>query len=81
MLCGRLTDRPQVQKRAMTGISAKILMVRLREMEEAGILTRRVFPGYPLHVEYAVTERGEVLGNVIRAMDAWGERAEEHPRQ
>jgi len=65
----------------MTGISAKILMVRLREMEEAGILTRRVFPGYPLHVEYAVTERGEVLGNVIRAMGAWGERAEEHPRQ
>jgi len=66
-------------QRVMTGISAKILMVRLRELEEAGILTRNVFPGYPLHVEYAATERGKALGEVIRAMDAWGERAEEHP--
>jgi len=66
-------------QRAMTGISPKILMVRLRELEEAGILTRNVFPGYPLHVEYAATERGKALGEVIRAMDAWGERAEEHP--
>ncbi len=66
-------------QRAMTGISPKTLMVRLRELEEAGILIRNVFPGYPLHVEYAVTERGEALGNVIRAMDEWGERDEEHP--
>ena len=56
-------------------------MVRLRELEEAGILIRNVFPGYPLHVEYALTERGEALGNVIRAMDDWGEQAEEHPTQ
>ena len=68
-------------QRAMTGISPKTLMVRLRELEEAGILTRNVFPGYPLHVEYAATERGKALGEVIRAMDDWGERAEEHPAQ
>jgi len=54
---------------------------RLRELEEAGILTRKVFPGYPLHVEYAATERGQALGNVIRAMDDWGEKAEERPTQ
>ncbi len=66
-------------QRAMTGISPKILMVRLRELEEAGILARNVFPGYPLHVEYAATERGKALGKVIQTMDDWGERAEEHP--
>jgi DNA-binding HxlR family transcriptional regulator len=66
-------------QRALTGISSKILMVRLRELEEAGILTRKVFPGYPLHVEYVATERGKALGNVICAMDDWGEWAEEHP--
>jgi DNA-binding HxlR family transcriptional regulator len=66
---------------AMTGISPKTLMLRLRELEEAGILTRKVFPGYPLHVEYAATERGKALGNVIWAMDGWGEQAEEHPAQ
>jgi DNA-binding HxlR family transcriptional regulator len=68
-------------QRAMPGISPKTLMVRLRELEEAGILTRNVLPGYPLHVEYAATERGKALSNVIRAMDDWGERAEERPAQ
>ena len=68
-------------QRAMTGISSKILMVRLRELEDAGILTRNVFAGYPLHVEYAATERGKALCEVIQAMDNWGERAEEHPTQ
>src|SRR6266487_4232061 len=58
-------------QRAMTGISPKTLTVRLRALEEAGILTRKVFPGFPLHVEYAATERGEALGKVIRAMDDW----------
>ena len=66
-------------QRAMTGISPKTLMLRLRELEEAGILTRKVFPGYPLHVDYAATERGKALGNVIRAMDDWGAQAEEPP--
>jgi DNA-binding HxlR family transcriptional regulator len=45
------------------------------------VLIRKVFPEYPLHVEYAATERGKALGNVIWAMDDWGEQAEEHPAQ
>ena len=68
-------------QRVMTGISPKTLMVRLRGLEEAGILTRNVFPGYPLHVEYAATERGKALGKVIQALDDWGEQTEEHPVQ
>lgn len=65
-------------QRAMKGISPKTLMVRLRELEAAGILSRKVFPGFPLHVEYSTTERGEALGKVIRAMDEWGGQAEEN---
>jgi DNA-binding HxlR family transcriptional regulator len=72
-------NRFEQLQRAMTGISPKTLMVRLRELEEAGILTRKVFPGYPLHVEYAATERGKALGKVIRFMDDWGEQAEKRP--
>jgi DNA-binding HxlR family transcriptional regulator len=64
---------------ALTGLSPKTLMVRLRELEAAGILTRKVFPGYPPHVEYTATERGKALGKVILAMDDWREHAEEHP--
>jgi len=54
---------------AMAGISPKTLMVRLRELEEAGMLTRKVFPGYSLQVEYAATARGKALGKVIRALE------------
>jgi len=62
-------------QRAMEGISPKTLMFRLRALEDAGILTRKVFPGLPLHVEYSPTEKGKALGKVIRAMDEWGEKA------
>jgi DNA-binding HxlR family transcriptional regulator len=53
-------------------------MVCERALEEANILTRKVVPRYPLHVKYAVTERGKALGKVILAIDDWGELAEEH---
>jgi len=46
-------------QRVMKGISAKSLTFRLRELEQAGILTRNVFAGFPLHVEYVLTEKGE----------------------
>jgi DNA-binding HxlR family transcriptional regulator len=61
-------------QRLMRGISAKTLTFRLRELEQAGIPIRKVFPGLPLHVEYALTEKGERLGKVIQAMDEWGEK-------
>jgi DNA-binding HxlR family transcriptional regulator len=62
-------------QRAMKGMSAKTLLVRLRALEDAGILTRTVFPGLPLHVEYSPTEKGKALGRIIQAMDEWGEKA------
>lgn len=71
------TNRFGQLQRVMKGISAKSLTFRLRELEQAGILTRKVFPGLPLHVEYVLTEKGKHLGEVIRAMDEWGEQAEE----
>ena len=64
-------------QRVMKGISAKSLTFRLRELEQAGVLTRNVFPGLPLHVEYALTEKGKALGKVMLAMDEWGEKQEE----
>ena len=57
----------------MKGVSAKTLTFRLQELEDAGILTRNVFPGLPLHVEYDLTEKGKALGNVLFMMDEWGE--------
>ncbi len=62
-------------QRAMVGISPKTLTVRLRRLEQDGIITRKMFPEVPLHIEYYLTEKGRSLRKVIQAMDEWGEKA------
>ena len=70
------TNRFGQLQRVMKGMSAKSLTFRLRELEQEGILTRKVFPGLPLHVEYALTEKGKALGKVLLPMDEWGAKPE-----
>lgn len=60
-------------ERALPGISPRTLSLRLRALEEDGIVERRTFAEVPPRVEYALTEKGEALVGVIAAMQAWGE--------
>lgn len=55
-------------KADMTPISAKVLSQRLREMEENGIVARRVVPTSPPSVEYELTPLGAELLPAIRAI-------------
>ncbi len=57
---------------SLTGISPKTLSVRLKELEEVGVLTRAVFAEVPPRVEYALTEKGRELEALIVAMGDWG---------
>lgn len=59
-------------ERAMDGISPKTLSLRLKQLEEEGIIKRTVFPEVPLHVEYTLTRKGRSLQEVFDAMDEWG---------
>ena len=58
-------------KRDLEGISQKVLTDSLRSMEEAGIITRTVYPEVPSRVEYALSEVGESMRPIIVAMEAW----------
>lgn len=60
-------------KKSVTNISQKVLTSNLREMENSGLLTRKVFPEVPPRVEYTLTEIGLSLKNVLNEMDRWGE--------
>lgn len=60
-------------KRSVGAISQKVLTANLREMEERGLVVRRVYPEVPPHVEYALTEVGESLRPIIDTMWTWGE--------
>lgn len=55
------------------GISPKMLVARLRELEGEGLVTRTWFPEIPPRVEYALTAKGETLRSVIQALATWGE--------
>ncbi len=59
-------------RRDLEGISQKVLTDSLRSMEEDGIITRNVYPEVPPRVEYALSEMGESMRTVIKAMEDWG---------
>jgi DNA-binding HxlR family transcriptional regulator len=55
-------------RRAMPGISAKVLSARLKDLDERGVLSRTVLATTPPSVEYALTDLGEELIPAIRAI-------------
>jgi DNA-binding HxlR family transcriptional regulator len=59
-------------EKSINGISQKILLEHLRELMEFKIVDKTTFSGYPLKVEYYLTERGEDLLNAIIIMQKIG---------
>ena len=61
-------------ERSLEGISPRTLSLRLRALEEEGIVERHTFPEVPPRVEYALTEKGEALVPLIEDMRRYGTR-------
>jgi DNA-binding HxlR family transcriptional regulator len=61
-------------KRLVQGISEKMLIQQLREMEEAELVHREVFHEVPPRVEYSVTDWGASLNESMTKLADWGER-------
>jgi DNA-binding HxlR family transcriptional regulator len=53
-------------------ISKQMLTTQLRELEDDGIIERKIYAEIPPRVEYFLTERGKSLLPVIEAMKNWG---------
>ena len=60
-------------RKSIGTISQKVLTANLREMEDQGLLTRRVYAEVPPHVEYTLTDLGRSLKPVLDSMQQWGE--------
>ena len=60
-------------ERSLAGISPRTLSLRLRCLEEHGIVERHTFPEVPPRVEYALTDKGEALVPLIDDMRAYGQ--------
>ena len=52
----------------------RMVTARLRELADEGIVAREVFPESPVRVEYALTEKGRDLAQVITALCLWSDR-------
>ena len=59
-------------QRSLRGISPRTLSIRLRALEEEGIIERREFAEMPPRVEYRLTEKGVHLVPIVDAMREYG---------
>ena len=60
-------------RRALEGISEKMLIQQLRELEADGLVHREVYREVPPRVEYSLTELGESLNEALKPLGDWGE--------
>jgi DNA-binding HxlR family transcriptional regulator len=61
-------------ERSLNGISPRTLSLRLRALEEEGIVERRTYAEVPPRVEYTLTAKGRALIPIIEGMRDYGER-------
>jgi DNA-binding HxlR family transcriptional regulator len=59
-------------ERSLEGISPRTLSLRLRALEEEGVVERKTFPEVPPRVEYALTEKGRALVPLVESMRIYG---------
>ena len=59
-------------KKSIGTVSQKVLTAQLRDMEEKGLLTRKVYAEVPPRVEYTLAETGCSLKSILDAMVVWG---------
>lgn len=52
-------------------VADRVLAERLRELEAEGMVSREVFVGTPVRVEYQLTDKGAALAPVLDAIEAW----------
>jgi DNA-binding HxlR family transcriptional regulator len=57
-------------RQAVSGVAPKTLADRLRELEQAGVLERRVVDASPPYAEYRLTPRGKRLAAVVEALNS-----------
>lgn len=68
-------------KKSIGSVSQKVLTSQLRDMEDKGLLIRKVYAEVPPRVEYTLTELGYSLKPILDAMWVWGEHYKEKNKE
>lgn len=65
-------QRPGRLERLIPGISQKMLLQQLKELEEHGLVSKTIYAETPARVEYELTPLGKTLAPVIEMLHQWG---------
>ena len=68
-------------KKSIGQVSQKVLTAQLRQMEESGLVNRKVYAEVPPKVEYSLTDLGHSLKPIMDAMWTWGEHYQHSQEQ
>lgn len=72
----RLMEHPALRfselKRHIPGVTQRMLIAQLRELEEAGLIEREVYKVIPPKVEYRLAPLGDSLRPVLALLEEWG---------
>ena len=71
-LLGKSTHSLSSLKNSIKGISQKMLLEQLKELQEYDLVRKKEFSGYPLKVEYYITDRGRKMAGAIKIMQDIG---------
>lgn len=64
-------------QRAMPGISKKMLIQSLKELESYGLINRKVYEVIPPHVNYSLTDMGQKIIEPLNMLYEWADKNEE----
>lgn len=65
--------RPSQMHREIKGASARVIDMQLRELEQYGIVSKIMQQGFPLRVDYSLTELGKSILPLLARIGAWGD--------
>jgi DNA-binding HxlR family transcriptional regulator len=66
--------RFQDLERGLAGVAPNTLSARLKGLVAEGVIGTRLYESHPPRYEYFLTEKGNALGPVLKALYSWGER-------
>jgi DNA-binding HxlR family transcriptional regulator len=72
--------RPSELQRKIPEASRRVLNVQLNELEDHGMIKKKIFPVVPPRVEYSLTPFGETIIPIIAALGKWGDDNEKKLR-
>jgi DNA-binding HxlR family transcriptional regulator len=70
--------RSGILQKKIAGISNKMFTQTVRQLEQDGLISRKIFPVVPPKVEYSLTDRGKSLEHILRSLDKWGLEDAQH---